>query len=154
MAQCSEVARSHSQQQLVVGSDAGTLTLFRYPCCTPGAKGRVSYGHGSHVSAVVWSAEPWRTATLHDDRVLRCLASTDAVDYQGHCHTMIEPEPEPETETEMSGEGARTSIELPQGEAAEPDPERKVPCSLQDAFKYAACTLLSHASWHAPLKSC
>ncbi len=51
------VARSHSQQQLVVGSDAGTVTLFRYPCCTPGAKGRVSYGHGSHVSAAVWSAD-------------------------------------------------------------------------------------------------
>ena len=51
------VARSHSQRLLVVGSTAGTVTLFRYPCCTPGAKGQVLYGHGSHISAVAFSAD-------------------------------------------------------------------------------------------------
>ena len=40
-----------------VCSAAGTVSLFRYPCCTPGAKGRVSHGHGSHISAAVWSAD-------------------------------------------------------------------------------------------------
>ena len=51
------VARSQSEQLLVTGGTTGTISLFRYPCCTPGAAGRKMFGHGSHISSVCFSAD-------------------------------------------------------------------------------------------------
>ena len=51
------VARSNSQQLLVTGGTDGAVSLFRYPCCTPGSAAKVTCGHGSHISSIAFSAD-------------------------------------------------------------------------------------------------
>ena len=51
------VARSNSQQLLVTGGTDGAVSLFRYPCCTPGSAAKVMCGHGSHISSIAFSAD-------------------------------------------------------------------------------------------------